>query len=83
MGCRTFLLILEFRVQKEGGEGDERADEDESGALDGPFAFLHGEVEENEEDGENYSVHHSRNPDGGVVPKDPFFVDCEVKENDE
>jgi len=79
----TLLFSFEDGFEEEGGEGDEGAEEDEGGTFEGPFSFFHGEVEEDEEDGENDSVDHAGDADGGVVSENAFFVDREVEEDDE
>ena len=79
----AFLFRFELRLQKERGEGDQRANENQGGPLDGPLALFHGQVEEDEKDRENDPVDHSGNSNGGVIAEDPLFVDREVEQDDE
>ena len=79
----AFLLLFELGLEKERREGDERADKDERSPFDGPFTLLHGEIEEDEKEGENDTVNHPGNSDRGLVAQDSFLIDREVKEDDE
>ena len=46
----------------------------------GHFLF-HGQVEKDQKKGEDDAVDHAGDSNGGVVTKNPFFVDREVEEN--
>ena len=76
------LLLFQVWFEEEWGKRNEGADEDEGGSFDGPFSLFHSQVEKDQKKGEDDAVDHAGDSYGGVVTKDPFFVDRKVEEND-
>lgn len=80
---QIILLTLERWLQKERRKGNQGADEDGRESLKGPLVAIPAPEQEEQKDGEDRAVDHSRGTDGIVISEHPLLVDREIEKDDE